>query len=444
MAAYRTGLAVCILFLLSLVEMAMAPAASASIVGYTLVDLGTLGGTTEAIAINELGISAGHGLAAVDGGFASHAAVWSVSDSGVSTRVLGRGEAFDINDLGEVAGLLQFSGPTLWRLKTDGTFDTILLPTLGGVGGHVLSINNTGYAVGMAMHATGTLAALWHITPLGITVQGFSGVDLIAINDNQEIAARSSSGDAIFLFTIQSDGSVTQQLLKTFPSGSLVEVTNINNAGAIVGAVNTETVDEFGDPVFHSEAFILTKDSQMALLPPLAAGGNAVARGINDHFQVVGFSDGLAVLWSPLSSGGYGVTDLGANAIAFDINEASWIAGFSGGHAALWTIPTPAEQVGGLAAEVDSIVSTGALTQGQATSLKAKLSAAEDKLNADDANSAVLILRAFINQVNAQIKAGQMSGKLTQQQIQDLQALIEGAQAIIDRLCSQVPMPRAC
>ena len=429
--------------------MAITPAASASIVGYTLVDFGTLGGTTEAFAINELGISAGAGLAAVDRGFAFHATVWSVSDSGVvSTTVLGRGQALDINDLGEVAGLLQFSGPTLWRLKTDGTFDTILLPTLGGVGGHLLSINNAGYAVGRAMPATGccTLAALWHITPLGITVQGFSGVDLIAINDNQEIAARSFSGDAIAisLFTVQSDGSVTQQLLKTFPSGLSVGVNNINNAGAIVGTVNTETVDEFGDPVFHSEAFILTKDSRMALLPPLAAGGNAVARGINDHFQVVGFSDAHAMLWSPLSSGGYGVTDLGANAIAFDINEASWIAGFSGGHAALWTIPTPAAQTEGLAAEVDSIVGTGALTQGQATALKAKLSAAKDRLNAEHANSAVLILRAFINQVNAQIKAGQMSGKLTQQQIQDLQALIDGAQAIIDRLCSQVPMPTAC
>ena len=72
---HRGGVALLVLCSMCLAAVAVVSASAR----YTLVDLGSLGGTraspTVAYAINEPGIVAGTGLAAVDGGGANHAAV---------------------------------------------------------------------------------------------------------------------------------------------------------------------------------------------------------------------------------------------------------------------------------------------------------------------------------------------------------------------------------
>ena len=60
----------------------------------------------------------------------------------------------------------------------------------------------------------------------------------------------------------------------------------------------------------------------------------------------------------------------------------------------------------GVMDDVEDLADAGSINQGQATSLLAKLNSAIDKIEADKINTAISLLNAFINQINALIKAG--------------------------------------
>ena len=148
------------------------------------------------------------------------------------------------------------------------------------------------------------------------------------------------------------------------------------------------------------------------------------------------------------------MTDLGTlggtNSRAVDINALGQIVGFASNasnetHATLWTVEsaTPVEATQSLIDEVTALVSAGSLTQGEGTSLLAKLNAALRKLDRSSGTTALAVatqeanpgdvkatinqLGAFINQVNAFVR----SGRLTEE---EGQSLIDAVQAIIDAL----------
>jgi len=91
------------------------------------------------------------------------------------------------------------------------------------------------------------------------------------------------------------------------------------------------------------------------------------------------------------------------------------------------TPQTPQQQIQQITTKVQGLVTSGVLNQGQGNSLIAKLDAATKNLNKGNTNAAINELRAFINEVQGNIRAG----KLTPAQGQ---ALIDAANAIINQI----------
>lgn len=161
--------------------------------------LPTLGGFSEAFAINEAGTVAG--MSALAGpGYEPHAVLWQ---NGTVTD-LGAGVAHSLNDYGVVVGMAD-QRATLWN-GTQATF-------LGGYGSVAADVNNRGWAVGSAfdeLSGDPMSAMLWH--------------------DGQSIDLNS------FLSQAQRDAG-----------WRLVAASAINDHGWIVGsAFNTQTVSGTG------------------------------------------------------------------------------------------------------------------------------------------------------------------------------------------------------
>jgi len=78
--------------------------------------------------------------------------------------------------------------------------------------------------------------------------------------------------------------------------------------------------------------------------------------------------------------------------------------------------------------EVESLVDTGVLNQGQGNALIGKLEQAERRLNKENTKTACNVLQAFVNQVEAFIKTGRLSEE-------EGKSLIEAATSVIEQLC---------
>ncbi len=101
--------------------------------------------------------------------------------------------------------------------------------------------------------------------------------------------------------------------------------------------------------------------------------------------------------------------------------------------ATLWTVqftpPTPVEQILRVETELQNAVSVGALSDGQADGLRAKLEAATQQFNKDNLGSAINLIQAFIRQVQSYTNAGIVSAPAGQ-------SLIDAAQSAINELMS--------
>mgnify|MGYP001004540270 FL=1 len=250
---------------------------------YTITDLGTLGGDSEALAVNNVGQVAGR--YATGSGYTYRAFVW---EDGVMQDLgtLGgdRSEAYGINDSGQVVGVSYISSGDfrafLWQ---NGSMQD--LGTLGGDDSIALDINNSGQVAGSASRSDGRLhAALWSG---GITDLGALSLDSQAYG--------------------------------------------LNGSGQVVGSAQVGTVSPWS---MYDHAFLWNGSMQ-----DLGTLGWAYshAYAINDNGQVVGNlvnegqNDWHAVLWDG------SMHDLGGTqSTAVDINNAGLIVGSSGGHAVLW------------------------------------------------------------------------------------------------------------
>ncbi len=236
-------------------------AAAAPVPGYTLVDLGTLGGPgSHGSAISNSGLVVGCSDAMPSG---VHAFVYdrgTMTDLGTGTAD-GQGNAcaLAVNDAGLVAGRAASGELVLWQ---DGKVTPL------GVNGDVGGMNDQGAVAGSFDDAAGThpfLYAEGKVHDLG--GQGAAR----AVNDRGQVVGR--SGGHAFLYA---KGAMRD--LGTVGGGYSL-ANDINERGEVVGFST--------DPHAIPTPFI--DDGTMRALP---GGGYASAIGINNRGQVVASAEG--------------------------------------------------------------------------------------------------------------------------------------------------------
>jgi len=322
--------------LLGMLGLLVAPAGLAAQVDahnprYTVIDLGTLGGTySQTFYVTNKGVASGE-ASLPDGSW--HATLWQGAfkrDLGTlgglnSTvfgspnargQVVGQAETSDSDPNGEdfcsfYASGAPWSGATcqgfLWQ---DGSMTP--LSTLGGYNSAASAINNSGVIAGYAETPTtdstcppynpalGQYQVLqeepvvWengHIKELP-TYGGDPDGYTIAINDHGQVAGGSgtcSTNDPIIglyfspvhALLWDEKGAVTD--LGSLGGAFGNQAHNINNRGQMVGSS-----DLTGDTVFHG--FVWSQDTGMQDVPPLPGDTYSVALAINDPGEVGGVS----------------------------------------------------------------------------------------------------------------------------------------------------------
>ncbi len=293
-----------------------------------MTDLGTLGGNSAGLDVNDAGQVAGSSYDATG----KKAFIWengtmtslgtlggSVSGVGQMTSGVHFGKA--INNAGQIVGhSTNSAGQTHAFIWENGVMTD--LGTLGGNYDLALDINEHGQVAGTSYAGGAMHAFIWEngvITDLGI--EGGAS-EAVAINDAGQIAA--NSADSAYLW----ENGVLTNLGTLGDSASAVD---IDENGRIVGNSTTTMGNYSTSPVIISRGFIW-EDGTMTDLGDLGGGLTSVS-DINNLGQVVGYSytssgNPHAFVWAN------GVmTDLGtlggSTSIAYAINNSGQIVGYS-------------------------------------------------------------------------------------------------------------------
>ena len=273
------------------------PSAS-SAQGYTVVDLGTLGGTvSEGAGISHPGMISGFAATAVG---VTDAALWQDGQI-VDLGTLGgtSAVAIDVNPRGQAVGLsTNAAGVTRGFVWEDGTLSD--LGTLGGPVGRANRINARGEIVGFSSTATGPIhATRWYngsTTDLGT----FGGPFSLAagINDAGEIVGAATYPSGLEHGTLWRHGEMTDlgALPPAYPDSRAIR---INNRGQAIGWAATAPGNV--EQIVGATHAVLWDDGQVTDLGTLG-GATSRAYGINQQTQIVGTArtaDGTehAFLW---------------------------------------------------------------------------------------------------------------------------------------------------
>ncbi len=272
---------------------------SRDLLSYSVVDLGTLGGTTTMPAdINEIGQVVGH--SATPNG-QSRAFLWDpvsgMHDLGSLAGGASRAEA--INDLGQVVGWFTLSGAPqgaafIWQ-RGEGM--TALPPLNGVASSRANGINNLGQVVGFSKGAAFSdyKATLWEGgVPTDLGTVGTEPARAYDINDNGQVVGK---------VTNYADGPSV-----LWDNGSIVDIgalgpygtfaVDINNQGQVTGS---SPIVGPGNFFLVNRAFLYEVGGTIQNLGTLECRENTVAfaigAGINDHGDVVG-SHGCVVTFA--------------------------------------------------------------------------------------------------------------------------------------------------
>ena len=377
--------------------------------------------------------------------------------------------AYGINELGQIVGISNDAtnafNATLWNTKTGTITDLGTLP--GFLFSVALGINSQGQVVGyssdfcrlcevpkMTTIGPKNNATLWNlktgeIIDLG-TLPGGKYSYAHGINELGQIAGTSYdySWNENAIQWNASTGAITD--LGALP-GFTGAANGINNAGQIVGLSFSSST------LIHNATLWDRPTGTITDLGTLPGFTRSVANGINDFGQIVGGSGGHlslvcidrwyviplgicdgffnATLWNSTGA----ITELGAPpgfalSAAFSINNYGQIVGESYDessgtiNATLWKVSvpstTPVEQIQKINANIQNLISSSKLDQGQGKALTVKLDAATERLNALNKNAGANVLRAFINQVQSCIDSGKLTAAQGQQLIDEANALI--------------------
>jgi len=266
---------------------------------------------------------------------ASSAQSYTITDIG---SLGGTPTASAVNDSGEVVGASQTLDPTVthafYWTATTGMVD---MGTLGGNLSQAFGVNSRGEIVGTSNQTLNANGAAFVWTPAsGFHDLGGNG-DAYAVNDRGQVAAVSGNNQTAFLWTPPS----RQVFLGTLGGTNTLPYA-LNQQGQVVGYSYTAQ-----NAAYH--AFLWSKSSGMKDLGTLG-GLNSYALGINKSDQVVGWGTipGTsfyyhAFYWT--KSGG--MQDLGtfggSYSLALAINDSGQVVGAANlaentdNHAFLWT-----------------------------------------------------------------------------------------------------------
>ncbi len=259
---------------------------------YSIVDLGTLGGTNSwGYGINDAGQVTGMAETITRG---QNAFITNVDNKMLDLGTLGGDTSvgYGINNFGQVTGSAKIASPT-WYTAYDHAFiaqQTGLMTDLGTLGGNISvgrSINNAGQVVGYARDSDGRTHGFINTSGV-MTDLGFRGFAL-DINDSGLVTGSylTTNGSYHALIT-NSDGNLTD--LGTL-GGYSSEGAAVNASGIVVGHSDT------GRPYFtsggtmsvSSHAFVTDSLGNMTDLGTLG-GYQSIALDINDLGQIVGNS----------------------------------------------------------------------------------------------------------------------------------------------------------
>ncbi len=250
---------------------------------YSILDLGTLdGGASYAAAINTSGQVAGQ---ASIGSNATHAFLFN-GHATVDLGTLGgtSSAATALNDIGQVVGYSYTTGNSTYRgfISDGATMSEV--GTFGGQNSKAFGINNKGEVVGYANIDSSSLATHGFLYKNGLLTDlgtlGGSGSTANAINDKSEIVGGADTApyDLTRAFSYK-HGSMTE--IAGLTSDTYCAGVAINSLGQIAGGCDTSG--------FGSHAFLYTGGTTYDL-GALAYGATSFAAAINNHGDVVGFS----------------------------------------------------------------------------------------------------------------------------------------------------------
>ena len=286
--------------------------------GYTVTNLGTLGGTlSDANGISNNGWITG--IANLAGDQSTHATLWRKREKPQDLGTLGgpnssvnwpvkdeRGVIVGVSDTSTTDPLTEnFCGDDTGLMCMGFVWQSGVmspLPTLGGNNSYAFAANNRGQVAGLAENSTQDPncvapqvfdweAVIWGPKPGEIHElnpwPGDAVGGALAINDEGQVA-----GGSLLVCGPLSEGSAHALLWET--DGTLIDLGNLggatgnlakamNNRGDVVGESDLK-----GDNVSH--AFFWTKDKGMQDLGTLPGDVSSFALGINNRGEVVGSS----------------------------------------------------------------------------------------------------------------------------------------------------------